>query len=482
MKPTSFREAYTLLLLMISFVTHGQGQGQQDMELIYDDDFLSKEFIEKNFKGGYSGYVNFFQSNLSFPEESYKNQIEGLQLFYFEVFPTKNSIEVHFLTYLDSRIQKNIKEAVEASKSEWLMTDNGPYRIYQPIVYSLLPYYPQTLIGNLPELPADLPLKFQQMFVLIKSKRIDPDFKLEDQKDTAAISAFAKKAYVRALGQYNKMMQLEESSHAYDALNELIRYNPLNRDFLTSRIKLEQSLGVNKYQAFDSYLLSDFVDAKSTEDSEEPKTTFNSPLNTLYADGYIGYENFVNNNFGYPISSAKNKIEGTLMVAIHVSATSEVRLEFLTKLDTDMEKMTSYLMNSIKEKWKKEEKDYTLYQPFFFNLKELYPDQLEGNITSFKTSFDFPVLEPIFIIDNQISTKSRQNQHLIGYNKAEEKMDSNLTKGKFAKALENLNVLIRYNPFDQSLLEQRVDLEKTIGVTEYSSYDQLMLKALKYFK
>ena len=453
------------------------------MEVIYEDNFLNQEFIEANFEDGYAGYTDFFEDQLSFPQKSYKNQVEGLMLFYFEIFPNKDKIEVTFLTRLDEHIEHNIRAAVQTSKPKWSVKGEGPFRVYQPIIYSLLPYYPQTLIGDLPDLPADIPLKFHQMFILIKSKRIDPDFDITTKKDSAEVSENVKKSYVKALAQYEKMMALGEHSHAYEALNPVIRYNPLNKDFLKSRIKLEQDLGLNRFQAYDSRLLSDFVDSLDLRvSSPNVRTNFSQQLDTLYSEGQNAYEYFMQGNMAYPPSAITKGNQGLVMVAIKYTKASGVEFELLTKIDDDIEKVLQVLYDYNRDKWDKKEQDYILFQPIFFSLNQMYPSQLVNKIPGFKNEFKFPILEPIFSNAYQFPPKQGVDLHLKEYSKAKAKMETNVKKGKTKKAVEFLNVLIRYNPFDESLIKMRIEFEKELGTSIYSTYDQQWLTYLPRFK
>jgi len=420
-------ELFSLALILSNFTTFGQITAT---EFIYDEEFLDKDFIEKNFEDGYAGYVDFFKTNLSYPQSSYKNKIEGLQLFYYDIFPADQKIEVTFLTLLDKAIEENIRATAKASFENWKMSGEGPFRIYQPVVYSMLPYYPQTLIGGIPELPIDLPLKFQQMFVLIKSKRIDPDFNLKQENDTIAKSNYEKNVYVRAMKQYEQMAKLNELGYAYDALNEMVRYNPLNKDLLLARIKLEQEIGINRYQAYDATLLGDFVD-KSEPLAEKAKSNILArALDSIFVEGHNGITNSFTNYLIYPPSSIRENIQGVLIVEISGSIEKGIGFKAITKLDDDIEKLALAILELNKGKWRLYENDYTLYLPIFFSLNQHYYNQLDGEIEGFTKEFEFPVLEPIKMFSYAYSVDNGENQHLVNYENAKRKVEANMKKNK----------------------------------------------------
>lgn len=129
---------FSIVLIHLHLLSFGQ---KSTPEFIYDEAFLGKDFLEKNFEGGYVGYTDFFEANLTFPQSSYKSKIEGLQLFYYDIYPSENKVEVTFLTLLDKEIEENIRATVVGSFKHWNLKgeDQDPYRIYQPIVYSMMP-------------------------------------------------------------------------------------------------------------------------------------------------------------------------------------------------------------------------------------------------------------------------------------------------------------------------------------------------------
>lgn len=335
--------------------------------------YLDKNFIENNFEGGYEGYTAYFESALTFPEKSYKNKIEGLMLFYFVINPSALEAEVTFLTYLDQYIEDNIKAAVQGSRKLWKMKSNEDFRFYQPIVYSLLPYYPHTLDGDLPELPVALPLKFLQMFALVKSKRINADFDFEKQ-DSSKVKPSDKETYTKALAVFNSMIERGKPEYAYDALNEAIRYNPLKKEFLIRRIEIENQLRLNRYQTYDAKLLDDFV-ANRVDADYEPDRGINfgnlgyrgleipnEASSEVLKNGVAAYVQILNATIQYPVSSIKDKMEGAAIVEIKVNTDGTVKSKFLTRLNDEMEAILKNVVTATANQWVIKSEAYSVYQ------------------------------------------------------------------------------------------------------------------------
>jgi len=459
----SRRYIFSLLITALSMtISFGQGQSET---------FLGTDFIAANFEGGHDSYVRFFESKLTYPQKSFKNKIEGLNLFYYDINPAKKSIDVTFLTLLDKDIEKNINATIQASRDYWKMTSGGPFRIYQSVVYSKTPYYPQTFVGDLPELPADLPIKFNELIVKVRGNQAE-----------TTITEAQKNEYVKLLNLFEQRLKKKTYRAAYDALCEVIRYNPLNKELLIERIKMEQGLGFNKYQVYDSKLLSDFVDKGNYVTQKTFKPTYDNAMDSIYSDGKIGFQSYVDNNIEYPELSIQNKTQGAVIVAISGSIQDGVTFEFLTKLDNEIESMLIALLEERKDSWKTFKESYTFYQPILFSLNESYPDQFKGQVNGFNLELDQPFLEPAFITAAQDPPNNTEDQHLKAYNKSKGKVDANVKKGKSKKAGKDLNLMLRYNPFDIALLELRIAIEAELGKPIFTMNDLRLVNALKTVK
>ena len=143
--------------------------------------------------------------------------------------------------------------------------------------------------------------------------------------------------------------------------------------------------------------------------------------------------------------------------------------------------MLTELLVERQDSWKIFDAPYTLYQPVIFSLNEFYPDQFQGQVDGFSMDVKQPFLEPAFITVPQDPPNTAE-KHLLAYNKSKSKVETNVKKGKSKKVVKDLNLMLRYNPFNSTLLELRIAIEIELGKPKFTASDLRMLEALKYFK
>jgi hypothetical protein len=503
------QKSFLSLILLLILTFQGEVRTRQEGSFVKGF-YLDKQFIENNFDGGYEGYTSYFEKALTFPDKSYKNKVEGLMLFYFVINPSTSKVEVTFLTYLDQYIENNIKEAVQGSRKLWKMKSNENFRFYQPIVYSLLPYYPYTLDGDLPELPVALPLKFLQMFALVKSKRINADFDFEKQ-DSSKVKPSDKDTYTKALAVFNSMMERGKPEYAYDALNEAIRYNPLKKEFLIKRIEIESQLRLNRYQTYDVGLLDDFVANRVDADYEPDKgVNFgnlgfndleipNETSSEVLKNGMGAYIEILNSTIKYPVNSIKERMEGAVIIEIMVNPDATVESKFLTRLNDEIEAVLKNVVMATTNQWVVKSEAYSVYQTIFFSLDNSIDRSLSKNLEGYPKKFNFPWLKPrsirVFAQPDfgglmpsvGVSTDEfppnmvlpTDDIRIKDYEKLFAQYTKQKEKAKDAKAYEKLSELIRYNPFNSVLILERMDLEAKLGLKEFKAYDEALIGALK---
>ncbi len=517
------------LAFFFSLSTYGQ-----DLKpvIVNEDGILGKEFINQFFEGGYEGYTEFFRQNLTYPESSYKNQVEGLMLLNFSINPVQKKIDIQFLTLLDKAIEKQIDKVLKLSLSKWRMEEDKDYTIYQPIVYSMLPYYPEAFVGDVPEIPTDLPLKFNQPFVLIKSNRITADISLKALKNQD-VSESKKTLYQRGENAYRKFLEKGDKESAYLVLNQIIRYNPLNRDYLLARIKLEKDIKVNEYQVYDSYLLSDFVDKANNEYRRITKSEPNvvtakyssrdmiDSLSSLNAHGYI---QSIRNNFRLSKATVQNQVEGLIIIQMKMSKDGQMNIKFMTKLDDDLEQsLTAYLTNYA-QFWRFHGQPYEVYQVLSVGTSNYSYTNMMGEVEGFPLEFDppfAPVVSRSVRMVSQTSTRIKitrqpgdnrtmeqiardqiaklerdENRRLSNmppspfdrsstleqYKKLIDRYKKADEKGNLKKTHKAITEVIRYNPFNLDFILKRYELEQSLGINEYQPYDVPWIVAIRKMK
>lgn len=516
-------------LLAIQLNLFGQDLQQN---FIYDDDVLREDFIEKNFEGGYEGYTNFFRENLIFPNSSYKNQVEGLILLSITINGAQKSVQTKFLTLLDEEIEKQLQSVISKSILKWKMTDGEYYTLYQPIIYSMLPFYAETLEGDIPEIPADLPLKFMPPFILVKAKRIPDNITVESLGDIEA-SETKKSFYLRLEDAYQKFLAKGDNESAYLVLNRLIRYNPLNRDYLISRIKLEQALGANRFQTYDSYLLSDFVDSEANRDKVPESNSNVMPgfaasdfvIDSITAinkaknkrrqvyESYQGGRNHLTFDFflrvTYPGLSQAQGTRGVAFLQFNIPPEGPVQMDMLTYLDDYIEQTIKTAASTASTKWIRRDTTYQAYISLVYSDIQAFDKAFREKDAAYQKlrfSDDYSTVSmksfKPFIIDktglsdeaiatvlNEESKKLEKERDSLSkitsyevYNQYLENQKEYRTltsAGKGKKAFKVLSEMILYNPFEPFLIRERIRLAKEIKRDKYLAYDEKCLLALE---
>jgi len=249
--------------------------------------------------------------------------------------------------------------------------------------------------------------------------------------------------------------------------------------------------------------------ANSNQTNAPSRTSFseNGLLDSLFEGGSEAYFDIIKKNIRYPMNSSKNKIQGSLIFSIHLSPTSGVQLDFLTKLDTDIENAVKNAISRTEGLWNTEE-EYTLYQTMFFSIGEPFSDKFKEKISSFKKNYDGLWLEPTTVSTRGTSPKQklgngatykkgpgrsvgnklkRQSSYPVVYDadpfseykSALSKYTKSLKKGKSESAYDQICKVICFNPFDFELIESRQKLAVELGKTEFKNYDQLLVESLK---
>lgn len=496
--------------------------------IIYEEEFLGKGFIETNFIGGYEGYASFFEKRLIFPEASYKDQTEGLLLFHFTFNPVKKTIKYQFLTLLDKEIENQVADVLSQIVSQWKLSEDKEYKIYQPIVYSMLPYYPEAFEGEVPEIPVDLPLKFLQPFVLIKSKRIPDNLTLELLAEQE-VSDNKKSYYQRAESAFKQFIERGEHESAYKVLNQIIRYNPLNRDYLLARIALEKKLNIRRFQAYDAVLLKDFVDQAANEylsitgnsmvsasfveqiESPTPSPMPSISNTTVIEENYTGgLDGFVYDFTFYIKPPAKRSINGVSFFKINIPIEGEANLEFLTDLDKEVEDNITKAFQGGKQGWLKRDSAYHQYVACFYKDLPKFTTAFEEENPAYQAALLSGKVFKVYLnkpeeVSSFISTGMgpvEREQKLNEFFKRKRELRDSLEKavdygvynnytsgieeyraliadGKTKKAFKALNALIRLNPFERFLVTERIRLaEENPKLNEHLEKDRKLLTAI----
>ncbi|MBO3699303.1 hypothetical protein [Roseivirga sp. E12] len=248
-----------------------------------------------------------------------------------------------------------------------------------------------------------------------------------------------------------------------------------------------------------------------------------SILDSLFVTGAEGF-NQINRDYSRSIgrSLIDSQTEGLLIYEVSVDENGQVVVKFMTKLSEEIENaVTNIILNSANG-WINIGRPYKVYVPISFSLGRYQIKEIMASIDKFPSEFKPPFVKAfghsvIRGIPQRTKTTierkpgdARTNEEIArevgeqmrkekmldsrsvpkldikegvtmkAYNKELEKFETFMRKGKSKKAYVSLSKIIRYNPFDKSLIQQRRRLEKELGKDEYRARDILWLQAMDY--
>lgn len=475
-------------------------------------DHVTTEFIDLTFEGGNAGYMDFFEKNLDYPKVSYQDQIEGLMLFSFTIDTESPKIKLQFYTKLDERIEASIRKTVQTSRSKWTIQTPGKYTVYQPIIFSLLPYYAETLEGDLPPIPQALPDKYQQLFVFIKSKRIPKGYSLEAAGDEEA-SEKAKTMYIRTQEAYEKSLAAERYDNAYQLLTKLIRYHPLKKEYLMKRIELEKRLEVNDYQVYDAMLLNDFVATMKPQDSYDThKAFYDGPdfgesenvnygenntwaiMEKVYEGGNRAFMRHFSQYYQLPSIHHIVRTEGVLLIEIKSDDTGQINARLLNTFNGPASKGLENALKIMSKNWKKVEEPFHKILPYYISPKEPISKTLALVLDDYQVAKDSLFTDPWNVsglyaastfgektdANEEEKVLIKQTSQLyVNYVNALSEYEAQMKKGKSKKAIQALNTALQLNPYNTELLEKRLAMNEKKLNAKFKDYDEALLSVLK---
>ena len=215
-------------------------------------------------------------------------------------------------------------------------------------------------------------------------------------------------------------------------------------------------------------------------------------------------------NLKYPMAALQNQTQGTLIYAIRLHPKQGISLQFLTKVDEDMEEMIKQVIGASSANWNKPDQITTFYQTALFGIGSSYRTQFEQEAEGFKKTYTGNWLKPIAVgayatqFTRTVTTRTTANSGATSsagstpntpsnstssrpapvanqfsvYKKAVTRFSKHMKKKKSKKAYEALNQAILFNPFNRAFLEARRELENELGLAEYQRYDEDLLIAL----
>ena len=486
------RIALSLALLSLSLFAYAQ------VNVVYEEDDAKTKFIEENFKGGFNGYTKYFQEKLRLPSKSVEDQMEGLLLLNYTINKTKGTANVEFLTLLDKDIEKQVRSVIKGSLPYWNIKDGKSHKFYQPIIYSLMPYYGEELKGDVPEIPLDLPTKFLEPLILVKADRNSKKVAMASLSKVD-VNDPKKSFYFGLQEAYDRFKKKGDKLSSSRVLTQIIKYNPLDKDYLIDRIKLEVARGVNRYQTYDVALLKDFVDTddnrykgRITESSKSDQSRFKAAAKkTLIADYYVGGMEGFSYDFlrkiNYPSASQALGTQGVSLVKFSIPPTGSATATLLTSLDAEIDEMIKNAAE-FTNNWQRRDSTYHEYISFFFSKSGFMVKVFSENLETFQqlTESKKDLMGQEFIGNNEANTFSFKkglegsiNEEVyMQYLNDKAILEKLSAKGKAKKIFPVLTKMIKLNPFDKTLIQERLRLAKGAKNESFVESDTALLEAL----
>ncbi len=217
------------------------------------------------------------------------------------------------------------------------------------------------------------------------------------------------------------------------------------------------------------------------------------PFDQVFKGGEEAYFKLVRKNVIFSKRTVRNKAQGVLIYALTLSHKKEVYIKFLTRLDDDIEKSFMRTLNKTEGMWKEVAGPVTYYHAFYFGIGKPLSDAMEEE-ESFKTTFEPPWLSPltltakstVIVTGGEFSDApppppppaTSPPDALRQYRRAVSQFNKQMKKGKAKKAYKPLSTAIRYNPFNEDLIEARIRLSSELGLADFIEGDKALLTAL----
>jgi hypothetical protein len=242
----------------------------------------------------------------------------------------------------------------------------------------------------------------------------------------------------------------------------------------------------------------------------------------IYKGGEDAFNSLILDNVVYPKNSFSNKIEGILVYQIIINPNGDLQASFLTKLDSDIELEVAKVLELSGKEYVVQKEKYSVYHTLIFTLDSANFIKFKEEMPEFKNMVEFPWTEPLLIhanLNHRIVTRKSLGTYEVGpgrtlpagsipnryqntpvnsngsypsqysnidardftklYNGSISRLSKHIRKEKANKALDELNLLIRLNPFNREHLQLRRKLEVELGLVDYKKYDEALIFILE---
>ena len=217
------------------------------------------QHLDTLYLGGKEAYSNTLKNGIKYPREAFSNNIEGILVFSITV-DSSAQVSLQLLTKLDNSTEQEIIKIASPITKNWI-AKKETYTLYQPLIFtrsgfrlSEQPYSKLINTNNVLE-PLTI-LGFQKTNVRVEKQAIGysatsrpPSNALRTPTNTP--NTPSSPSLPKLSKQLEKALKKEKWEKAYQVLNEVIRLNPFNKEYILRRNQLESQLGLSDYKAYD---------------------------------------------------------------------------------------------------------------------------------------------------------------------------------------------------------------------------------------
>lgn len=245
-----------------------------------------------------------------------------------------------------------------------------------------------------------------------------------------------------------------------------------------------------------------------------------------YVGGYSAFEKDLKESLYFPTESVKEANYGVLLLQINTDNSGLKSIQELTFIDENISEVMSEVLNKTNSKWLTSEGPKTFYQPLVFSPGDYNSHMSKNDIAVAKGIGS--LLKPIEIVGvsytlpaastnkqkivnvtasastgtgaqrdfNQDDSRDFSNGNypvnnpnaipntpkMTNLSKLLKQIDKYLKKSKKQKAYEALNEYLRYDPFNEERLIQRMEIEEELGLNKSRIIDEKLLLLIQKTK
>tara|TARA_R100000005_G_scaffold96604_1_gene85046 strand:- start:2624 stop:3436 length:813 start_codon:yes stop_codon:yes gene_type:complete len=253
---------YSLFLLCVS-VNVNAGTTTSNF---YSSSLKNSDSDSLIFRYGKEAYLKKIRA-MNYPREAIMSEKQGTMIFKITITPEGN-MKAMLLTDLGKEINEAVTVLIGSLGDQFLVRPEE-YSIYQTIFFSLHNNFQDSFVSEVESFKTEYNgswMESAKIFVMMMSRSSSVPMGTTSgvRKTISASEAptafnvsnkrgadYQLKNYNSKLKQYEKYVAKGKTKQAYNAVSELILYNPFDIKLIQARRRMEKELGVDTYRSFD---------------------------------------------------------------------------------------------------------------------------------------------------------------------------------------------------------------------------------------